>query len=253
MTIMKLILNKYIIIILSFYAFWILGLPFIFAKVLPEVCENISINSEYTVEIDKPQLYLSPLPTAKIKAKSISVKAKKADDYTRVENFESSIRLLPLLSGRLHINTIKASDITADSVLKKELELDKNFFRDLNKMKIRLNELDIASLSVNIRQSNLKDPVKYSAKDIYFKRTSRALRFNLASEVRVKDSASEANINLYLPHNNDVTKSIVDVTFDNFDIAPLTKMFFLSVQRNKGEPSIFKTIQPLRRIPHLLT
>ena len=94
---MKLVFNKYIIIILSFYAFWILGLPFIFTELLPKVCENISLNSDFTIEMDKPQLYLTPLPKASFKAKNIKVKSKKTEDFTSIENFETSIRLLPAM------------------------------------------------------------------------------------------------------------------------------------------------------------
>ena len=47
------------------------------------------------------------------------------------------------------------------------------------------------------------------------------MNFNLSSELNIKGSISQANVNLYLPRNNDVDRSVVDVTFDNFDIAPL--------------------------------
>ena len=219
--IMKLVFNKYIIIILSFYAFWILGLPFIFTELLPKVCENISLNSDFTIEVDKPQLFLTPLPKASFKVKNIKVKSKKTEDFTSIENFETSIRLLPLLSGKVHINKIQASEIKINSVLKKELELDKNFFKNLNKTKIKLNELNVEEFAVNIHQPGLSEPVIYTARNIYFKKNARALNFNLSSELNIKGSISQANVNLYLPRNNDVDRSVVDVTFDNFDIAPL--------------------------------
>ena len=219
--IMKLVFNKYIIIILSFYAFWILGLPFVFTELLPKVCENISLNSDFTIEVDKPQLFLTPLPKASFKAKNIKVKSKKTEDFTSIENFETSIRLLPLLSGKVHINKIQASEIKINSVLKKELELDKNFFKNLNKTKIKLNELNVEEFAVNIHQPGLSEPVIYTARNIYFKKNARALNFNLSSELNIKGSISQANVNLYLPRNNDVDRSVVDVTFDNFDIAPL--------------------------------
>ena len=34
--------KKYIIVFLSFITVWLIGIPFIFSKVLPVVCENIS-------------------------------------------------------------------------------------------------------------------------------------------------------------------------------------------------------------------
>ena len=121
----------------------------------------------------------------------------------------------------MHINKIQASEIKINSVLKKELELDKNFFKNLNKTKIKLNELNVEEFAVNIHQPGLSEPVIYTARNIYFKKNARALNFNLSSELNIKGSISQANVNLYLPRNNDVDRSVVDVTFDNFDIAPL--------------------------------
>ena len=72
--------NKYIVILLSFYAVWILGVPYIFSKTLPEVCENITYNSDYEIEVTKPQLYLNVIPTARFKAQEIKVKLKDTND-----------------------------------------------------------------------------------------------------------------------------------------------------------------------------
>lgn len=213
--------NKYIVILLSFYAVWIFGVPYIFSKTLPQVCENITYNSDYEIDIKKPQLYLNVIPTAKFKAQEISVKLKNSDDYTKIDNFSVSIRVLPLLTGRLHVNDVFADKIAANSVLKKELQLDKDFFKDIRKLKVRCNKIQINNIEVTIRQPNLTKPVKYSAHDIYYKKNARALKLTLLSELDIQNSVSEANVNLYLPKRNDVKRSVVDISFDNFDIAPL--------------------------------
>ena len=169
---MKRIFNKYIIIILIFYAFWILGLPFLFAKTLPEVCENISLNTDYRIKIEKPRLILTPLPVARVKAETIEIKSKKARDYTKIEDFDASLRLLPLLSGKAHINRIAASNIEINSVLNKELQLDKNFFAKLNNTRVKCKEISVRKISAQIYQSGVKEPVIYSARDIYYKRNN---------------------------------------------------------------------------------
>ena len=162
--------SKYIFIILSFYAFWILGIPFIFSKTLPQVCENISQNSDYIIEVNKPQLFLSPIPTAKIKAENISIQSKKTEDLTQISNFETSIRLLPLLSGRIHINKIMASDISVNSVLNKEFELDKDVLSDFRKTKLKCDEISLKKLFVNIHEPKLSSPAVYTARDVYYTR-----------------------------------------------------------------------------------
>ena len=218
---MKQIFNKYIIIILIFYAFWIVGVPFMFSGALPGVCENISANSDYDVRVENPKLILSPLPVAVIRAQKVGIKSKINEDYTYITNPEISFRILPLLSGNLHINKIKASDIEINSILDKKLELDAKFFSNLKKAKIKCKEVNIGEVAVNIHQPNVSEPVVYSAKNIYYKWNARALQFKLESKLKIKDSVSQANINLYLPADNDVKSSIIDINFDNFDIAPL--------------------------------
>lgn len=219
---MKQFLNKYIIIILSFYAFWILGIPFIFSKTLPQVCENISLNSDFSLEIEKPQLFLSPVPTARLKAQSIRIKAKNKEDFTQIDNFQTSIRLLPLLSDRIHINEIQASDINIKSILSKELELDKDFFTEYKKIKCKCDAISIKKLNVSIQEPELTSPISYTAENIYYKKDSRAITLHTKSELKVKDKVSAADINLVLPKNNGIKKSIVDVKFDNFDVEPLS-------------------------------
>ena len=219
--IMKQIFNKYIIAILIFYTFWILGLPYIFTRILPEVCENISYNSDYEIKIDHPRLILTPLPNAVVGAKNIEIKSKTTEDSTAIENFEISFRLLPFLSKRVHINKIAASRIDIDSVLKKDLQLDRNFFSKFNKAKIKCDEVNIRQLEVRIKQANIKEPVVYFARDIYYKRNSRALRCRIISQLNIRNSLSDANVNLYLPKDNDIKKSVVDIKFDNFDLEPL--------------------------------
>ena len=151
--------NKYIVILLSFYAVWILGVPYIFSKTLPQVCENITYNSDYEIDVKKPQLYLNVIPTAKFKAQEINVRLKNTDDYTKIDNFSVSIRLLPLLTGRLHVNDVFADKIVANSVLKKELQLDKDFFKNIRKLKVRCNKIQVNNVAVTIRQPNLANPV----------------------------------------------------------------------------------------------
>ena len=107
---MKQIFNKYIILILGIYAFWIGGVPAIFTKALPVVCENISINSNYNVEILNPKLRLSVLPKAQFNALKINVEDKTTQNISTIDNFKIDLRLLPLLSGRVHINSISADN-----------------------------------------------------------------------------------------------------------------------------------------------
>ena len=213
--------NKYIVILSGFYAIWLLGIPYIFAKTVPSICKNISYNSNFELQVDNPQLRLNILPTAKFKANKIKFKQKDANNFTEIDNISINIRLLPLISGNLHINEIFIDKISSNTILKKELQLDKDFFKNLKNINVKCNKIKINNIDATFIQPNLPIPVKYYAHDIFFQKSYNALTLKILSELNVKNSKSEANINLYLPKNNNVNSSIVDISFDNFDIAPL--------------------------------
>lgn len=217
---MKLIFNKYIIIIISFYAFWIGGLPYIFSKTLPVVCENLSHNSNFVIEVEKPKLKLNVLPTAKIKSNILKIKSKTSDDFIIIYNPEIKFRLLPLLSGRLHINRVTASSLNINSFLEENIELDKNFFSDLANAKVKCDMIKLEDFTVTAQGAN-KISAIYSGKNVFYKKNNRYIKLNLDSKIDVQNKVSTAKIDLYLPKNNDIKRSVVNVDIDNFDIAPL--------------------------------
>lgn len=216
---MKQIFNIYIIIIIFFYAFWIGGLPFIFSKTLPVICENISANSNFNVKAENPRLALNILPAAKIKAEKIEVRMKNSDNFTLIENPEIKIRILPLLSGRVHINRITASGLAINSHLKEKIELDKDFLSNLNNTKVKCDMVRLNNFKITIWQKNVSKPIIYTGKDIFYQKNNRFIKVNLDSKINVQDNTSAAKINLYIPKKS--SKSIMNVNITNFDIAPL--------------------------------
>lgn len=218
---MKQIFNKYIILILGVYAFWIGGVPVIFTKALPVVCENISINSNYNVEILNPKLRLSILPKAQFNAQRISIEDKSTQNISTIDNFKIDLRLLPLLSGRVHINSISADNLFLKVNIDKDIELDKDFFKNLDKSKIKCNILKINEFSVILAHKGTKKPIVYSGKGVFFKKNRRYLKVNADTKFNINDTISNANINLYLPKNNDINKSVVDIKIQNLDLEPI--------------------------------
>ena len=218
---MKQIVNKYIILILGVYAFWIGGVPVIFTKALPIVCENISINSNYNVEILNPKLRLNILPKAQFNAQRISIEDKSTQNISTIDNFKIDLRLLPLLSGRVHINSISADNLFLKVNIDKDIELDKDFFKNLDKSKIKCNILKINEFSVILAHKESKKPIIYSGKDVFFKKNRRYLKVNADTKFNINDKISNADISLYLPKNNDINKSVVDIKIQNLDLEPI--------------------------------
>ena len=218
---MKKFFNKYIVSIIIFYTFWIIGLPFIFSKTLPVVCENISVNSNYKIDITEPKLRLGILPKAKFYANKIEIREKASNDYTQINNFEITTRILPLLSGKIHINEIKISSIAINSTIKKDIELDKDFFNKLKKTKVCCDKFSLNDFSISLWQKEVKNPIIYTGKDLLFEKRTGYLKLNLDSKIDINNSLSTAKAKLYLPKNNNVHKSIININIDNFNIEPL--------------------------------
>ena len=189
---MRRIFNKYIIIILCFYAFWILGLPFIFSKTVPIVCQNISERTNYSLEIEKPKLRLSVLPVATLSSDKFKITEKESNNYTLIHNPKIRLRLFPLLSGRVHINEFQAGDIVVNTDLKKDMELDRNFFKKLKEVRIKCDEIKLDQFVISLWQKNIKTPILYTGKDVFYKKNGRFIKINLVSNVDINNSVSTA-------------------------------------------------------------
>ncbi len=218
---MSKIFNKYIIIILCFYTFWILVLPLIFTETAPKICDIISNKTNYLIELDEPKLRLSILPTAVVKAGRLKITQKESNNYTIVNNSYLKFRLFPFLSGKIHINKFQADGIIVNTDLEKNVELDRDFFKNLKNVKIKCDEIRLGEFMISFWQKNIKTPVIYTGKDIFYKRNGRYIKINYDSKVDINNSVSSAKINLFLPRNNDVNKSALDIKISNLNLSPL--------------------------------
>lgn len=198
-----------------------LGLPLVFSKAVPVVCENLSYNSNYEIKTEEPRLRLNLLPTAKISANHIEITDKKTKDNIVLETPAIRTRLLPLLSGRVHINKIEASNIGIDSYLDNKPELDKDFFSKLSNAKVKCDSVKIDKFKLSITQKGVKTPILYSGKDVFYKKNNRYIKLHTDSSVNIQGAVSEAKIDLFLPGNNDINKSVIDVKISNFNLEPL--------------------------------
>ena len=108
-------LKKYILIILGICIFWVGGVPLISSAMLKIVSENLTYNSNYNIKISNPKLITGLLPTVTLKADFLDISEKNTNDKLYVLKPRIRVRILPLLSGHVHINKISASDIQIQS------------------------------------------------------------------------------------------------------------------------------------------
>ena len=204
-------MKKYIALILGFYLFWIAGLPLIFSKAVPVICENLSYNTNYVISAKNPRLILTPLPNARISAEEFSLKSKNSDEYTVIKNPKIKVRLLPLLSLHCHVNKISASDLEMKVNIKDAPELDSDFINKILNSKFQCDALKLNKFKIVINRLGVQEPIIYAGKDIYYRKSGRYVKLNIDSNVTTMNKQSEVKAKLYLPQNNDVKKSDVDV------------------------------------------
>lgn len=222
---MQKLLNKHIFIILGIIFSWFVLMPLVLSELSILVCNNLSHNSQYNIEIIKPKIYLSILPNAVYKAQSLKIQNKKTKNTLEINNFKLKARLLPLLSGNLHINYITVDELKLSTKFDNNIELDKDFFNKLKTSKIKIDSLQINKYDTKIYQKNLKQPIKYYGENLLYQTKNRYVKFHLKSSLILKDKISNTYINLLIPKNNDIKKTVFDIDIDNLDLESLRVYF----------------------------
>lgn len=217
--------NKYIVVFLSIFALIIVTVQLFFVKAIPIICENLSYNSDYIVTIDNPKLYLNIIPVAKIKADKLKIESKKTHDIYQTENLSLTLRILPLLSGRIHINELKTSKIYIKAKLNKDLILEELNPDDLDKLKIKCDYIDLNNIQISVENNVNNTQFTYKAKQIFYENNRRFLKLHIDGALNTLGQIASAKIDLYLPKNNIHKNTIVNADISNIDMSALTAFF----------------------------
>ena len=214
-------LYKYTVIIFSVIIFWLCIIPLMFSWIVPVICENLSYNSPYDVRIETPRLRLSITPVALFNAGSVLIKEKNGDNCLQVQDLKLRIRILPLLSGRVHIDNIHAENIGAEAFLDENIKPDKHILNFVKKTKIICDSVEINKLHVDLLQKGNSHHATCIAENILYINNGRYIKLNFKNEVSIDDAVSKEEINIYLPKDNNVKKSIINIHISNLDTAPI--------------------------------
>lgn len=241
-------LKKILIIIIGFYLFWVGAMPFIVSTTVQALCKNISHNTPYNIEIINPKTYFSIIPTAYFKADNISFQIKNDDFNSEIKNLKLKLRILPLLSGKVHVNNLEISKLNLNATLEKHFELDKDFFKKLENTRFRIDSVNINDFETNFYRNDIKTPIKYSGKNFVYQKHNKYIKLKLNSVLKIKDKTSDTKLNLYLPKNNDIKTTVFEVNISNLDITPFKDYFvhylpndlktfqgIININANKGE------------------
>ena len=210
----RILLNKYIISIIIFYVFWLWGLPLVITSIIPLVCQGISERTECNLQVQNPKFHLNIIPTARFSADKIVIK--NSDVNTEINKPSVTVRILPLLSGRVHVNNFYSSNIDIYLKLKDNVKLDKNFVNELDNLKFKCNKIQIDKFSFALQQKGVDKPVVYTADGTIYQNNGRFFKLFTNSRVNIKNTTSEMNVDLYLPKNNNIEKSVVNINISNY-------------------------------------
>lgn len=213
--------KKYILFFVIFYTIWLFLLPLFVTKAIVVFANNFSQNSNYEIKLEAPKVQLSVLPIIKFNAKSITFSSKIQNLDINLQNFETTVRLLPLLSGCVNINSIKTDNLKVVANIKDDIWLDKDFFKNLKNTKIFFNSILINKFDLMLYQQNVNKPILYNGENFIFKKSNRYIKLNLISKLDIENNISKINFNLFLPKNNKIKDTIFDIDVTNVNIMPL--------------------------------
>lgn len=241
-------INKYVIAILGFYIFWLGLLPLVLSKGVGVLCENISHNSKYDINIVNPQIKTSVIPNLTFSVENLAINNPANKNKLSLNDLSLKVRLLPLLSGRVHINELNVKELGLVAEIKKELYFNKDFFYNLGKAKLIVDSVEVSKYETLFYKKDVRTPIKYSGKDFLIQRKNSYVKFNLDSSFEANNKKSQSKVNIFIPKNNDIKKTIFEVEIKDFDISPLRVYFkeflpkdltelagFINIRANKGE------------------
>ena len=211
---MSMLKNKLIISIIGFYLFWVGAMPFIVSGTVTALCKNISHNTKYNIEVVKPRAYFSILPTVRFDADKVLFNIENKDFEAELSNFKIRLRLLPLLTGRFHINSLAMNALEFNSTLENNLELDKDFFYKLESTRFKLDSFEIKDFKTQFYRKDIKTPIYFSGHDFLYSKHNRFVKLKLNSELKIRDAISTTSLNLFLPKNNDIKKTVFEIAVE---------------------------------------
>ena len=217
--------NKIFIIIISFYIFWLGILPLALTKAVSPICKNISVNTDLQISLTNPRIKTYLTPNLKLNADNLIIADKKNNFDTDIRNFSIKIRVLPLLSGRVHINKISADDIKINSCIKKDIKPDKDFLNQLENTKFSFDSIRLKNFFIKLKTPDNQTPVIYSGNDFFLKNANRYLKLKVDSNISTSDKTSKLYVNILLPRNNDIAKAVFESEISDFDIEPFGEFF----------------------------
>lgn len=198
---------------------WLVVLPLsvrLFATPVLKVVKKAGIN----IVVEKPRLYTSVLPNIKLAADDVKLLNEDTSAALEIKYPKINLRVLPLLSGRIHINSLECVNIFANTLLDDKLYIGK-YPIDIkqNDVKLKIKRIKINGFNIVINEVSPKNLYELSGENIYFKnaRNSFITHGKLCSVFN--SEKTNADFDVRLPHRKNLKKTKFNINIDNLNLS----------------------------------
>ena len=232
---------KYIYIILIFYLVWLVLIPLGFNMFSDEILNTVQTITNTKIEANHLRLYTNIIPHLKIKAKEIKILNNDNSTALMLENPKLNLRILPLLSGKVHINSFETTCISANLIIKDKLYIgdypieikDSNINAFLDRIKLK-------KIKLNIIENNETKTI--SGTNFYYKSTKHKFVTHGALEAISAQNKSIFNFDISLPKDKNFKKAKFNISAKDFDISIFSgfasKCLYPDIQKILGSITI---------------
>lgn len=203
--------GKYIYSLIIFYVIWLAGIPLAFRLFAVPILNNIKC-----VQVTKPRLYTSILPNIKLRANEIILFNKDGSEALNIQGLKLNLRLLPLLSGRIHINSFEEKSMEMTLDIKDKLYLG-DYPIDINpdqEIKGKVNRIKIEKAKVSLGRYSVK------GEDLYFKTKRKAFIAHGKTVSEFCGQYSWADFDINLPNSKNLKKTKFNIAVTNLNLNP---------------------------------
>ena len=215
--------GKYIYSLIIFYVIWLVGVPFGFKFITMPVISAVNSHTDFNVSVERPQIITSVVPNLKIKANEFKLSDKTHPEIISIKNPNINIRLLPLISGKIHINSFQCDSMSINTVLKDKLYLgDFPLSFEEKGLKAKINRIKISKFDFQIDEPEQKNKYLVDLTDFYFKdaRTSFVVYGNTGFDIN--GAKSNADFDISLPHRKNLKRTKFNIRLKDFDLSPFS-------------------------------
>ncbi len=220
--------GKYIYSVIIFYFIWLLIIPLGFRFLSEPVLDMVKSTAKINLEVKNPRLKTGIIPNIKLKADDIRLLNKDNSVALELVKPKLNIRLLPLISGRIHINSFESKNITVNSQLKDKLYLgDYPIDIDLSKnldIKAKIKRIKILSLGISIDEISPNNKYQINGKNLYFKNTRKSFIFHGKTNCDFNGHISTADFDINFPHSKNLKRTKFKIDINDMELSPFSDL-----------------------------